>query len=227
MRQSVLHVILAIAIVACIGLNGSSANEPMSPDQMAKKLQQVNAQPPAEVKALIPEGATQVSLNFGPDYGTFSFARVEFLCEILNKDAHLHDRAELRLECNVVDPDSQMGKMVFINAYQAEQQQKIERMRSEMKTESSATVKWEEVSTPFGKIFAKIEKWVEGGELGKNENPREEHYYSSTYIGRSGNAFFVFQINTLPLASKTQATAWSDTLAAHLGKLNAARLCRY
>lgn len=203
------------------------AEEGMSPEKIQKKIQEVNAKPPAEIVALIPKSTKKTNLVFGPDYGARSYVRIEFNAEILNPDYHIHDRASLDLKCNLVDQKSQMAKMMYIQAYQAEQQNQMDQLTEEMNSNTDPLVKWEQVTNQYGKMFAWTQKYIEGGELGKNEKPHEEYYYNCTYISRTSGAFFEFTIRCLPLKSKDMVAQWFNELVVKLGKLDVVKLINY
>lgn len=221
-KYLLLFIVLSLLILTTANLSVVNGKAPMSSEQISKKIQEVNAKPPAEIVALIPQGTTKTNLVFGPDYGTYSYVRIEFMSELLNKDMHLYDRATLALKCNLVDPNSQMAKMVYIQGYQEDQKNQIAQLRESLKSK-----KYEESSNQYGKKFAETEKYVEMGELGKNEKPHEEYYYHCTYIGRVNGAFFEFSIQCLPLKSKALAEQWFHDLVGKLGKLSVKKLCSY
>lgn len=220
-------VILLLALLGFILPVSLAVNDTtLSPEAIARKLQAVNANPPAEIIALTPQVTKLTSRSFGPDYGSRSYVRIEFMAEMPNQNYRLHDRTGLILQCNLIDPNSILASM-FTNAYQTEQEHRYNTLRNELKARTSQDISWNEAVNPYGKEFAQTVKFVEMGELGKNEKPRVEYYYNCTYIGRVGNAFFEFSINSLPLESKDRAVQWFNELTSKLAKLDAIKLCNY
>ena len=218
---------LLLILLTCNTPTGLAENDAtMSPEAIAKKIQVVNANPPAEIIALAPQGTKLASRTFGPDYGSHAYVRIEFLAELPNQNYRLHDRAYLNLQCNLIDPNSILAAM-FINAYQTEQEEHSNALRSQLKSATSPDKSWSEAVNQSGKEFSQTVRYVEIGELGKNEKPRVEYYLNCTYLGRVGNAFFEFNINSLPLESKDQAVQWFNELIAKLARLEAVKLCNY